>query len=99
VRPAHIGEQVFVLLDPDKNNGADHAVAWVTNEFGKPFGHSEGRVRQTVNVRALEDGHGTLWLTSISLFDERPSADTLARLSEFNPKGHRSIAYRREVDF
>jgi len=99
MRPTFIGEQVYVLLDPAQNNGADHAVGWVVRDWGAPFSNGDGKVRQTVNVRVLGDGPDTLWLTSIPLFEQLPSTEELASLSASNPRGYRTVAFRKMVDF
>lgn len=93
MRPSHVGEQVFVLLDPAQNNGTSTAVAWVSQVWGSPYGQAD-RIAQTVNVRVLGDSAEVLWLTSIRLYDECPHPEELAALSEFNPMGYGAVAYR-----
>lgn len=92
---ASIGRIVHVLVDPAQNNGSDVAPAIVTREWGAPWTMAplNDVERQTVNVRVLCDGAETLWLTSIVLFDERPTDEQLAALSDQNPKGYRAVAF------
>lgn len=60
-----LGRIVHVFVDPARNNGADVAPALITrvwNEHG-------------VNIRVLLDGPDTPWLTSVTLRDDRESAE------------------------
>lgn len=91
--PTWIGEQVTMLVDPSQNNGSDIAPALVVRDWGKPY-EQNGVERQTVNVRVLGDSAETLWLTSIALYDERPTEEQLAAWNSYNPKGYRAVAYR-----
>jgi hypothetical protein len=90
---ANIGDIVHVLVDPAQNNGCDHAPALVVRAWGDPFVHNDVE-RQTVNVRVLGDNAETLWLTSIQLFENRPTDEQLAAWNSYNPKGYRAVAYQ-----
>ena len=96
MRSAHVGEQVFVLLDPTHNNSTDTATAFVSAVWGHPHEYHGHKV-QTVNVRVLADSADTPWLTSIRLYDEHPRPEHLAAANPANPKGYRAVAFRREV--
>lgn len=96
MRPAELGEKVYVLLDPAENNGQEMAVAWVTAVWAKPFDNG-GRSSQSVNVRVLPDGPTLLWLTSIALLDQQPAADEIAAIWPHNPKGYRLVAFRHKL--
>lgn len=97
MRPATVGEQVFVLLDPTENNGSSVSPAWVVNAWSTPGGGES--VRQEVNLRVLSDSPSCLWLTSVDLFDQTPPPETLARLYPLNPMGYRVAAFRNHVMF
>lgn len=90
---AHIGDIVHVLLDPAQNNNSDVAAAIVARVWGKPYEYNDVEC-QTVNVRVLGDSAEVLWLTSIQLFEDRPSNEQLAAWSPLNPKGYRAVAYQ-----
>jgi hypothetical protein len=90
---ANIGDVVHVLLDPAQNNGSDIAPALVVRTWGEPF-EKDDVERQTINVRTLGDSAETLWLTSIALFEERPTEQELAERNPYNPKGYRAVAYQ-----
>lgn len=89
---ASIGRIIHVIVDPAANNGSDIAPAIVARVWGEPY-EQNGVERQTVNVRVLGDCAETLWLTSIALFDERPTAEQLAEWNPYNAKGHRAVAF------
>lgn len=72
MRPSWVGEQVFVVLDPETNNWGDIAPAWVVRADNAPLTDNQGRACQTVNVRVLADGPDAPWLTSVSLYEDRP---------------------------
>ena len=98
MQKASIGRIVHVLVDPAQNNGSDVATGLVARVWGGPFtaGTDEATKlleRQTINVRVLGDNAETLWLTSILLFDERPTDEQLAALNQHNPKGYRAVAF------
>ncbi len=95
MQKASIGRIVHVLVDPAQNNGSDVATGIVARVWNEPFAAAplDDMERQTVNVRVLGDNAETLWLTSILLFDERPTAEQLAALNPHNPKGHRATAF------
>lgn len=95
MQTASIGHIVHVLLDPAQNNGSDVAPALIARIWGEPYflAPLNDVERQTVNVRVLGDSAETLWLTSIALFDVRPTNEQLAALSGFNPKGYRAVAF------
>lgn len=95
MQKASIGRIVHVLIDPAQNNGCDVATAFVTRVWGDPYTNPsfDEAERQTINVRVLGDSAETLWLTSIVLFDERPTAEQLAAFSEHNPNGYRMFAF------
>ena len=96
MRRAVVGEPVFVLLDPDQNNGSAVAPAWVVSAWGEPYTVT-GRQAQSVNVRVVMDGPDVLWITSIKMFDERPTPEELAALDARNPNGYRTVCWRRGV--
>jgi hypothetical protein len=92
MQKASIGRIVHVLVDPSQNNGSDVATGIISAAWGEPFEYNDGLAeRQTINVRVLGDNAETLWLTSIWLFDERPTDEQLAALN--NPKGYRTVAF------
>lgn len=88
-----IGRIVHVLVDPASNNGQEVAAAIVTATYG-PTSDGDGIVRHTISVRVVTDTLSDLpSLTSIYLYDERPSAEKLARLYPANPTGRNGIAF------
>lgn len=98
MQPVSIGRIVHVLVDPAQNNGCDVATGIVARVWGDPYTTGTDETtklleRQTVNVRVLGDNAETLWLTSILVFDERPTDEQLAALAPHNPKGYRAIAF------
>lgn len=98
MQTASIGRIVHVLVDPAQNNGSDVATGIIARVWGDPFTAGTDPAtklleRQTVNIRVLGDSAETLWLTSIALFDKRPTAEQLAALSEFNPLGYHAVAF------
>jgi hypothetical protein len=94
VQKATLGRIVHVLVDPTKNNASDVAPAIVTHVFGEPYVRTDGLGQsQTVNVRVLCDSHNTLWCTSIQLFEQRPTAEQLEALNQYNPKGYETVAF------
>lgn len=95
MQTASIGRIVHVLLDPAQNNGSDVAPALVTRTWGEPYflAPLNDVERQTINVRVFGDNAETLLLTSIVLFEERPTAEQLEALNSSNPKGYRAVAF------
>lgn len=100
MQTASIGRIVHVIVDPASNNGSDVAPAIVVRVWGEPYGEDAPTAakdglgeRQTVNVRVLLDQRETPWLTSISLFDERPDAAALAAARPYHPTGHNAVAF------
>lgn len=98
MQTASIGRIVHVLVDPAQNNGSDVAAGVVARVWGGPYTTGTDPAtklleRQTVNVRVLGDSGETLWLTSILLFDERPTDEQLAALAPHNSKGYRAVAF------
>jgi hypothetical protein len=75
MQTASVGRIVHVTVDPAKNNGADVAPGVIVRVWGAPYtpAHDEFGERQTINVRVLLDQQETPWLTSIPLFQERPT--------------------------
>lgn len=60
-----LGRIVHVFVDPARNNGAEVAPAVITRVW-KEHG---------VNIRVLLDGPDTPWLTSVTLCEDRDSAE------------------------
>lgn len=89
---ATLGRIVHILVDPSTNNGSDVAPALIVREWGKPY-EQNGTERQTVNVRVLGDSAETLWLTSIALFQDRPTDEYLEAWNKYNPKGYSTVAF------
>ncbi len=90
---ATIGHIVHLLVDPATNNGADVATAVLSRVWGPPAVGGDGLNRQTVNLRVLGDSDRIEWLTSVALFDERPTEEQLAAMNPSNPKGYRYVAF------
>lgn len=63
-KPA-LGRIVHVFVDPARNNGADVAPAMITRVWNE-----EG-----VNIRVMLDGTETPWMTSVTLRNDRESAE------------------------
>jgi hypothetical protein len=94
MQKASVGRIVHVLVDPSKNNGSDVAPAIVTRVWGEPYTPGTAALeRQTVNIRVLCDSQNTLWLTSIWLFETRPTDEQLAALNSANPTGREAVAF------
>lgn len=94
MQTASIGHIVHVLVDPAQNNGSDIAPGIVTRVWGDPYTPGTAALeRQTVNVKVLLDQNQDLWLTSIWVFDDRPTAEQLEMLNQQNPKGYRAVAF------
>jgi len=88
-----IGRIVHVLVDPASNNGSEVAAAIVTATYGV-HSDGDGETRHTISVRVVTDTFSDLpSLTSIYLYDERPSAEKLAGLAPHNPSGRNAIAF------
>jgi hypothetical protein len=88
-----LGRIVHVLIDPAKNNGSDVAMAFVTRTWGESV-DADGTLRHTVNLRVVTDTFSDLpSLTSVYLYDERPTAETLTRLYPQNVTGRGSISF------
>jgi hypothetical protein len=91
---ATISRIVHVLVDPASNNSCDVATAIVSRIWGPPTAGPHGLERQTVNLRVLGDnGAAPEWLTSVSLYSERPTDEQLAAMNPVNPKGYRTVAF------
>ena len=90
---SNVGDVVLVLVDPAQNNGSDIAPAVVVRTWGEPY-EQNGVERQTANVRVLGDSSEVLWLTSIAIYEDRPSDEQLAAWNQYNPKGWRTVAYQ-----
>lgn len=88
-----LGCTVHVLVDPSTNNGSEVAMAFITRTWGE-HADADGTTRHTVNLRVVTDTFSDLpSLTSVALYDERPSADALVRLNPHNPTGRGYIAF------
>lgn len=88
-----IGRIVHVLVDPASNNGSEVAAAIVTATYGVNS-DGDGETRHTISVRVVTDTFSDLpSLTSIYLYEERPSSEKLARLYPSNPTGRNGIAF------
>lgn len=62
---AALGRTVHVFVDPARNNGSEIAPALITRVW----------TEQGVNVRVLLDGTDVPWLTSVTLCNDRESAE------------------------
>lgn len=62
-----LGRIVHVLVDPALNNDTDEAAAIIT------------RVREDglVNLTIFQDETANTWVNAVTLYDERPDAETL----------------------
>jgi hypothetical protein len=89
---ASISRIVHVVVDPATNGGCDIATGVVSRVWGACVG-PDGLDRQTVNVRVLGDSDEVCRLTSISLFDDRPTEEQLAAMNPHNPKGYNAVAF------
>lgn len=60
-----LGRVVHVFVDPAHNNGSDVAPAVITRVWNE----------QGVNLKVLLDNPDNIWLTSVTLCDDRESAE------------------------
>jgi hypothetical protein len=90
---ATISRIVHVLVDPAENNGCDIATGIVSRVWGPPTIGPSGLESQTVNIRVIGDNNEVSWLTSIRLYEKRPTDEQLAAMNPVNPKGYRTAAF------
>lgn len=62
---AAVGRIVHVFVDPAQNNGTDIAPAVITRVWNE----------QGVNLKVLLDHADNIWLTSVTLCDDREAAE------------------------
>jgi hypothetical protein len=71
-----LGAQVFVVVDPDLNNWADHAVAFITGLNGPSFIHGVPQVALRVLYNGPPDPQvRPEWLESSLLFESRDALE------------------------